>query len=287
MRNKYLRIAKLLVLIFTLLIVTTACGNTQNDVESGESALDSVQNMQIDVPEQVPADMPENEHGSENDSDSEAEYESASEPEPEYQPVPEPETIYELTPWPEPLPEIGDVITLGDFEWRVLDLQENMALILSEYILDSMSYNIMFSTDRTRWEDSNVRRFLNENFYSGLPGEFRVRIAETINTNSSRRGTVLDFDTADRLFLLSVEEVAKYFGDSGQLGGFGMFIDDEYNYGRIAINLFGDAGRWWLRCVGFEDNLAVLIMDQGTIFRSGEIASIASAGVRPAMWIYL
>jgi hypothetical protein len=150
-----------------------------------------------------------------------------------------------------------------------------------------MTYNSHFSPARTRWEDSIVRSFLNEIFYRGLTGEGRARIAETINTNSSHRGTLLDHDTVDRLFLLSVEEVTKYFGDSSQIDGFGMLIDDEYNSARMVTNSFGVARQWWLRCVGFDNNLAVLVMEDGIIFRSGELASVVSAGVRPAMWIYL
>jgi hypothetical protein len=276
--RRCLRLLAIAVSVLALLFISVACGVVA-ELEEPYEAIES------DVPNEA-------ENTYESEEDYEEEPSQIIEPElepPETEPEPEqePETVYELTPWPEPLPEIGDVISFEGFMWLVLDLEDGKALILSEHIVESTTYNVRLSSERTRWEDSNIRRFLNETFYRDLSGEGRVRIAETINTNSSHRGTLLDHDTVDRLFLLSVEEVVKYFGDSSQIDGFGIFIDDEYNDARIATNSSREARRWWLRCVGFEHHLAVLVMEDGSIFRSGEMASMGSAGVRPAMWIYL
>jgi hypothetical protein len=55
-------------------------------------------------------------------------------------------------------------------------------------------------------------------------------------------------DTDDYIFLLSLEEVVKYFGDSGQLlngnPNYEHGISDEYNGARIAYTLNGSTSEW-------------------------------------------
>jgi hypothetical protein len=84
-------------------------------------------------------------------------------------------------------------------------------------------------------------------------------------------------DTDDYIFLLSLEEVVRYFGDSGQLANGPSenrnAIDDQYNEARIAYD-FG--GWWWLRSPG-----------GGDIGVSGTRVDDDYHGVRPALWINL
>ena len=56
--------------------------------------------------------------------------------------------------------------------------------------------------------------------------------------------------TKDRIFLLSIEEVVKYFGDSGQFKNRpkdAYFIEDQYNSARIAEDADGIVFWWWRR----------------------------------------
>lgn len=93
----------------------------------------------------------------------------------------------------------------------------------------------------------------------------------------------------DRIFLLSVEEMVQYFGDSGQFGSGRKYINDEFNCARIATTADGTATWWFLRSSGDVDNLAICVGDDGAIYVSGHGINTIKAGVggiRPAMWLY-
>ena len=196
----------------------------------------------------------------------------------------ESETAYELTPWPGPAPEIGGVIEFGGFDWRVLDMQDGKALILSEHTVAFMPYHIFMGPMRTSWEESGVNQFLNREFYRRFAGYERVRIAETLIATDGGY-------TAGKLFLLSIEEVLTYFGGDacGQMSGVfpPLFIDDEYNAARAAFKAFGTASSWWLRSLNESSRYAPWVMTDGIIAVQGELIVFNSRGVRPAMWIYL
>jgi hypothetical protein len=98
-------------------------------------------------------------------------------------------------------------------------------------------------------------------------------------------------ETSDRVFLLSIEEIVQYFGDSGQLSnkdrGNKYWIDDQYNTSRIAKNADGEYVWWWLRSPGNSNNRAVYVLDRGFIDFSGGFFSRDDGGIRPALWLKL
>jgi len=55
---------------------------------------------------------------------------------------------------------IGDFIQFAGTEWRVLDIQDDMALILSDKILGTGIYHDVLNADVT-WENSYIRKSLN------------------------------------------------------------------------------------------------------------------------------
>ena len=40
--------------------------------------------------------------------------------------------------------QAGDKISFGDYEWRVLDVQDNTALIITEYVIEERSYHDVY-----------------------------------------------------------------------------------------------------------------------------------------------
>jgi len=113
---------------------------------------------------------------------------------------------------------VGDVVTFGDYEWLVLDVQDGKALILSDKTLEIMAYHSE-DVDIT-WADCSLREYLNGEFYNNtFSTAEKVRIIETELKNKANNyfGTKGGANTKDKVFLLSIEEVEKYFGDSGQL----------------------------------------------------------------------
>lgn len=182
-------------------------------------------------------------------------------------------------------------VQFGGYTWRVLDMREDRALLLSEAILELRPYHKAY-TDIT-WEQCDLRAYLNGAFLGKFSSEDQARIAPVAlgNPDNPWFGIEGGGDTTDRIFLLSLEEVVQYFGDSGLLKNrpkdtYG--IDDEYNGDRIAK--FGsDPEWWWLRSPGCSVRDAAGIHDDGVICVLGDDVNneIDPCGVRPALWLNL
>lgn len=63
------------------------------------------------------------------------------------------------------------------------------------------------------WEHCTLRRWLNGSFYRALPLTVRSRVLEVENCNAAnaKHGTHGGNPTVDRVFLLSIDEVERYF----------------------------------------------------------------------------
>ncbi|MCL1875617.1 MAG: DUF6273 domain-containing protein [Synergistaceae bacterium] len=209
----------------------------------------------------------------------------------------------------------GDAIQFGRFsysdgntlelDWRVLDVHNGNALILSDRILLSNAYHYdaakqekismrEYQSGAVTWEKSSIRQYLNGSFYDDVfTAEEKAWIAGSRIANAANPwyGTPGGIDTVDKVFLLSVEEVVKYFGDSGQLRnenrGNMHWINDQYNSSRIAKFADDNASWWWLRSPGLDVNRAVYVLDTGYIDLSGGFFYRDEGGVRPALWLKL
>jgi len=136
----------------------------------------------------------------------------------------------------------GDKISIGGYSWQVLDVQSGRALVLCDIVIELRQYNRNF-IDVT-WETSTLRQFLNSDFYNRFSAEEKNYITETKIHNNKNPwfDTKAGAETNDRVFLLSLGEVVKYFGDSGWLASRpdeARRIDDEYNSARIARDADG------------------------------------------------
>lgn len=216
-----------------------------------------------------------------------------------------------------PLTDVGagDVIQFGSYSWRVLDVQGDRALIITESVISNQYHyptqervvvggqGFIPQPDLT-WENSYIRQYLNNNFYNSFDAADRARILETtvITNDNPWTGLRGGNNTTDRIFLLCIEEVVMYFGDSGvvprQLGPAESFwIDDEYNSARAARDMGGTAHSWWLRSSGRGTNTAAFVEGEITDQRVGGGIGVAGAiditgtmvsnthGVRPALWL--
>ncbi len=199
--------------------------------------------------------------------------------------------------------EIGDRVTFGDYEWNVLAKKENMALVITEYVIDRRPYHDEYMD--VTWADCSLRKYLNGEFYEKFKADEKEKIAQVINTNpdnpwyGSRGGE----DTEDYIFLLSVEEaVCEYFGDSrslllnpGKNQRYWFQRKDKNNSLRIARAEASEKGTWWwLRSPGRVSVKAVYIHGDGNIgiqgnnILKGNISDgVCRGGVRPALWLKL
>jgi len=204
--------------------------------------------------------------------------------------------------------EIGDRVRFGGHDWSILDIQDGKALILSDKALSERRFRtsvprVVVEDPTITWETSSFRRYLNGTFYENtFTSDEKKLIVETkIVTNSNpwfgaRGGN----DTMDKIFLLSYEEVVKYFGDSGQLDEVpeqlpagrreAAYIDDQYNELRIVKNIeTGLPSLWWLRSPGYSLE-AAHIRNDGRIYMGmhyNEHLYTIFGGIRPALWLDL
>lgn len=215
--------------------------------------------------------------------------------------------------------QAGDVVSFGDHNWRVLDVQGHRALVVTDEVVDFALFHEI-SQDVT-WETSHLRWHLNNTFLDTFSASEKRRIIETYVVNSDNpwdftelgghEGTPGGSNTFDRVFLLSLDEVLRYFGDSGFVeegssvawsvrsgnapimpswGVYGWGVIDQYSESRAAFDTEGTPSWWWLRSPGHAPNAAVSVLTDGHLYMSGfDVFWVGGdgGGVRPAMWLYL
>jgi len=187
--------------------------------------------------------------------------------------------------------EPGDFIRFGNYDWQVLEVRSQQVLIITKFIIGSRWYHDSFTT--VTWAECTLRKFLNTRFYHSFSPEEQTRIMEVQNRNADNPwfGTQGGEDTRDFVFLLSLDEVCRYFGDSSPKlyakGGQRWQIDDEYNPQRIA--LLGDKPCWWrLRSPGYYSKTAASVSAEGKVYVRGNGVSGTpkmGGGLRPALWL--
>ena len=206
----------------------------------------------------------------------------------------------------------GNHYLIADILWRVLDVQNGKALLITEKALEERHYND--EKAESTWERCSLRKYLNDEFYNSL-GTEKSQIADTrvCTPDNPWYGTAGGSTTSDKIFLLSIEEVVKYFGDSGglafkpskdviyeQRGDKGWartdkpdmskrcWLGDQYNKTRQAFRSLYALG-WWLRSPGIDSRSAALVSSVGILWINGvEVQSEGVGwGVRPALWLDL
>ncbi|MCL2604642.1 MAG: DUF6273 domain-containing protein [Defluviitaleaceae bacterium] len=197
--------------------------------------------------------------------------------------------------------KINDTVAFGDYNWRVLDVQNDMALLLSAYIIEQRAYHPCY--EGVTWETSKLRAYLNSDFIERFDEAEKGHIVETLLNNPPNLWYDINGgnDTRDRIFILSLEEVDKYFGDSGDYANKrrkkydgGKWVSDEKGW--ILSNGFdndraaehnGLASFWWLRSPGYSEYTIAYVSTTGNIPLNGDRVCIGRGGVRPAMWVKL
>ena len=222
--------------------------------------------------------------------------------------------------------EIGDIVQMGTYEqdgdaetedpicWDVLDKDGDAVLLISH---DVIAYQ-RFSDSRkcVIWEDSEIRTWLNQEFYAeAFDEEEQASIRETTLENPSTVGFAAHVDpsgdvqvresrpdTKDKIFLLSWKEAEQYYGnrltDASVLGRrpsravlqkrkaiFTDLIIEElpgmYPYSR---HLPDGTERlsWMMRSTGMKDYNILVIGYKG---KWDQDYPDSYNGVRPVMWV--
>ena len=238
--------------------------------------------------------------------------------------------------------EIGDLVCLGTYDtypfneetepiyWRVLDKKDGKLLILCDRLIDSFSYNYdpeLAEVENVTWENCSLRQFLNNEFLETMFTEDERKLVQTVTLENKAANEELleqwgdwedqdgipyseqtyqvredDPDTEDKVFLLSYQEVLKYFGKPTEEyagdGGY-PFTQMEANSKWKALvtktvdyNMIGyyeydtRYGAWMTRTLSTALNengpLVTYITSEGQVFN---FYTYAAMFIRPAMWI--
>ena len=185
-------------------------------------------------------------------------------------------------------------------EWDILKEANGKALIISNSILDAQEYypanfEAQFNHNggdgyANNYELSNVRKFINETFYTTAFNDLHRALIENTNADNSVESLETNMtiykcnDTNDKLFLLSYQEAgATYYLTSTKRKAKGS------DYAKCQ-GLFGNSStgydNWWLRSPNWRDAKEVYyVMDNGHIDHVNVM--ITANGIRPACWIKL
>ena len=204
--------------------------------------------------------------------------------------------------------QVGDHVQFGLYEqdgneangkevikWRVLEIQDDKMLVISEYGLEIKRYNEEF-VDIT-WENCSLRNWLNHDFMNeafGTSLQSMIIESEVRTEKNPEYDTDPGYDTRDRVFLLSIQEVVEYFRDEKErecmatahaLEGIRKYYK-ERNWTDFEEDYGSDHRcQWWLRSPGNNPRLAPLVNWDGSVWPVN--VDNGTWVVRPALWISL
>jgi len=225
-----------------------------------------------------------------------------------------------------------DVVKFGSFEqdgdenngteaieWYVIAKEDGKVLLLSRYVLRRMPYDS--SDNDITWEECELRSWLNNDFYntSFIDNEKQlIKKSHLINNDNIVWETLGGSDTDDNVFILSLDEIAKYFtfsyanavGKNYDYASEDLFssptfvayenisydkileyTQEIYNenserYGFVNEQIIGtDQPAVWVRTPGGRKQWDVCTIRCGLINEDIYRTCGELAGVRPAIWV--
>lgn len=195
-------------------------------------------------------------------------------------------------------------------KWRVLKIEDNQALLLSDAALDAQQYHTAEAD--TTWEASTIRSWLNgyDSSYNQQKTDYSSRnfidcaftpdeqsaiaVTSLVNADNLSHGTPGGNHTTDKIFLLSESEV---YGESAAPYG---FVSDRNKYDEArrsksstyakAMGVYSSTGEifkdnchWCLRSPGESPKKAVEVNTYGIVNSNWCFVYFRNVGVRAAM----
>ncbi|MGN1083569.1 MAG: DUF6273 domain-containing protein [Lachnospiraceae bacterium] len=234
-----------------------------------------------------------------------------------------------VTPTPVPAKGIvaGDYVAFGNYEqdndfsngkepieWLVLEVKDGKAFLISKYCLDGHQYHSQawMSSDpgspdfnvcvNVTWETSDLRAWLGSEFLNSAftATEQESIILTTVKNPDHSNGFEGGNDTLDKVYLLSRDEVLKYFGEIVNLWHDELPNETEHiaapteyaktrNIGykgdkAYSRNWYDKYANWWLRSPGMGTNWGAYVADAGILMEDGSYVT-GTCAVRPVLWL--
>ena len=170
-------------------------------------------------------------------------------------------------------------------EWQVLEKQGDRALLITRHAIEAKQFHS--SGGNITWDACSLRSFLNGKFFdkafNGSEKDMVLMTEPPLGVNSYFPSTTPGKQTKDKVFLLSIEELKRYFPTSKSR------LCSPTKYAKANGTYTGSDGNcfWWLRSPGKTQDQGALVWSGGTMDGSGGGALSSNAGVRPAVWVKL
>ena len=188
--------------------------------------------------------------------------------------------------------EVGDIVQMGTYEQ-----DGDSILIISHDVIGYQRFSD--SPNCVIWEDSQIRTWLNEEFYTdAFDKETQARIKGYVTSGVDEANQESRGDATDRIFLLSQKEIEKYYGhklpkaeallckpSKAVLQRYEEIEQQRVREKVPFVTSVPDASEgisWMLRSTGKSQNQISIIRGDG--YYSQCMADYYQ-GVRPAMWI--
>ncbi|MGN0165399.1 MAG: DUF6273 domain-containing protein [Lachnospiraceae bacterium] len=170
--------------------------------------------------------------------------------------------------------------------WIVLEAGEDYAMLTTEYVLDTIQFS---KSGNVQWEDSDVRTWLEDGFYNqAFSNKEKERILSLTveNNDNPLYNTEGGANTVDKVYLLSLEDMEKYFGNLETVCRATPFAKEK----GAAIGSRGNTS-YWLRSPGSTDKTgidpgnAAMVDSDGIVRYEGTIVTYTVIGIRPVIRI--
>ena len=190
---------------------------------------------------------------------------------------------------------VGDIIKFGNYfindnktkepiEWRVLEVSNDRALLITKDAIDRKPYNneLRWIT----WEECSLRQWLNYEFINqafSKEEQNEIILTNISNTNNARYGTRGGNNTQDKIFFFFFYEAQKYFKDDRDREcKASNYVKQQ---GACTGGVKGNCC-WLLRSPGHAQYTSAFVSDNGAILDAGFAFKIAET-FRPALYINL
>lgn len=186
---------------------------------------------------------------------------------------------------------VGDIVKYGlyeqdntssedeELEWLLLEKSSSQALLITKYCIDERGFNSRntLGTDKGTWDESEIRYWLNNDF---LCSAFNQSEREYVTLNQIKNTGNDEYEginTQDYVYLLSEDEVKKYFPSN----------TDRIAKGTKAI-CYGKEPyehSWWLRTPRFCFSAMYVNFDGNIDYQKFYSYHTTLSGVRPVISI--
>ncbi len=180
-------------------------------------------------------------------------------------------------------------------QWRILDIRDNKALLMSWYCLDMKPYHE--NNEDISWETCSLRGWLNNEFLNiaFTPSEQEAIVEVTVNNGQDQRSPGISKNasfvntgrnTQDKVFVPSYAELAEYF-DTNKYG-YSSWLDIDVGITPYVASLAGKTwnivGDPWMRSPGYLEDEAERL---GSIGSRCDYVSYPNNLVLPLIWVDL